>query len=376
VIPEISTGNRAIDSLMKLFPQVSAFFMGKPSTSVPGTDNAVDPVTGEAYDSRSNPISGTDTAVDPITSEAYSPEVSTDTFAPEEDLFAAKGGIVRQVYTLGGLVNGIRTFQAARYAEGGTVEHTGALTSEYTEDSTGKPVKGTLGSVFAKGGPVRLAAGGLLEWLGFTKKADGGLISGAGTGTRDSIPRAIPEGDHIMPAAQTKTWLPVLEAIRKGQAHMAMGGQLVSAMVSHGEYQMPAAQTKTWLPVLEAMRGGTITRTLMDGGLVDLLRAPERLVKLAQGGLADLYDGMPTEMPTFALGGIMPESVHSIAIPSVVPVRYAAGGMVQVTDGGASAVTTGNNGPSTMQVMLHPEAMNSSMRDWLENEVARQQGRR
>jgi len=123
-------------------------------------------------------------------------------------------------------------------------------------------------------------------------KAEGGLISGPGTGTSDSIPAWVSTGEHIMPAAKTAQWLPVLEGIRTG-----------------------------------------------------------RILPFAQGGV-----------------------VQSIAMSPIIPRRYAAGGVV-VADGGASAVQTGG-GPGQMIVTMHPDTLNMTMRDWLEHEVVRQQGRR
>lgn len=47
--------------------------------------------------------------------------------------------------------------------------------------------------------------------------AEGGVVSGPGTGTSDSIPAMVSAGEHIMPAAQTARFLPLLESIRTGK---------------------------------------------------------------------------------------------------------------------------------------------------------------
>ena len=122
--------------------------------------------------------------------------------------------------------------------------------------------------------------------------AEGGLVSGPGTGTSDSVPAMLSSGEHIMPASKTAQFLPLLEGIRTG-----------------------------------------------------------RILPFARGGV-----------------------VQSIAFGSVIPRRYAGGGVV-TTDAGASSVQT-NNGPGSMVVSLHPDALNMTMREWLEQEVVRQQGRR
>lgn len=123
--------------------------------------------------------------------------------------------------------------------------------------------------------------------------AEGGVVSGPGTGTSDSIPAMVSAGEHIMPAAKAAQWMPLLEGIRTGKI----------------------------LP--------------------------------------------------FRNGGV----VQSIAIPSVIPRRYAAGGVV-VSDAGAASVQTSGGGNGNMVVSLHPDALNMTMRDWLEHEVVRQHGRR
>jgi len=105
----------------------------------------------------------------------------------------------------------------------------------------------------------------------------------------------------------------------------------VPALLSAGEHVMPAAKAAVWMPVLEAIRTGRL--------------------------------GM-------SMGG----PVQSIALGSVIPRRYAGGGVV-MTDGGAAAVQTGAMG-GNMMVQLHPEALNMTMRDWLEHEVVRQHSRR
>lgn len=58
---------------------------------------------------------------------------------------------------------------------------------------------------------VLLQAG--MSLLGF---AEGGLISGAGTGTSDSIPIAASNGEFVTRASQTARWLPLLHAINSG----------------------------------------------------------------------------------------------------------------------------------------------------------------
>lgn len=47
--------------------------------------------------------------------------------------------------------------------------------------------------------------------------ADGGLISGPGTGTSDSIRARLSNGEYVVPARVTSQWLPALESMRQGK---------------------------------------------------------------------------------------------------------------------------------------------------------------
>jgi hypothetical protein len=106
----------------------------------------------------------------------------------------------------------------------------------------------------------------------------------------------------------------------------------IPAFLSAGEHVMPANKAQRYMPLLEGIRTG-------------------RIVPYSTGG-----------------------PVQSIALGSVIPRYYATGGVV-VADGGASSVQTGG-GMGNMMVTMHPDTLNMTMREWLEHEVVRQQGRR
>lgn len=90
------------------------------------------------------------------------------------------------------------------------------------------------GSIF--GAIFGHAEGGIIE-----KKAGGGLILGPGTGTSDSIPALLSNGEFVMTAAATARYRPLLEAINDGRTPGFAGGGLV---------RMPR------LPSGASMRGG------------------------------------------------------------------------------------------------------------------------
>jgi hypothetical protein len=84
------------------------------------------------------------------------------------------------------------------------------------------------GKVAGAGGGGFLA--GALSWLGgLFHLADGGHISGPGTGTSDSIPAMLSNGEFVVNAAATKRWSPLLHSINSGSVpHFAGGGRVGS----------------------------------------------------------------------------------------------------------------------------------------------------
>ena len=55
-------------------------------------------------------------------------------------------------------------------------------------------------------------------------KATGGFITGPGTGTSDSIPARLSDGEYVINAAATRKYRPLLDKINKNPAKMAAGG--------------------------------------------------------------------------------------------------------------------------------------------------------
>lgn len=56
------------------------------------------------------------------------------------------------------------------------------------------------------------------------KSAAGGFITGPGTGTSDSIPARLSDGEYVINAAATRKYRPLLDKINKNPAKMAAGG--------------------------------------------------------------------------------------------------------------------------------------------------------
>lgn len=92
----------------------------------------------------------------------------------------------------------------------------------------GGGIFGALSSLFGGGG----AEGGSEALMAAGFFADGGFVSGPGTGTSDSIPAMLSNGEYVMTAAATRQFLPMLEAMRSGNLSTGLGN-LVGSMRVH-----------------------------------------------------------------------------------------------------------------------------------------------
>lgn len=83
------------------------------------------------------------------------------------------------------------------------------------------PLAGLFGTTGQNG-----AAGGLFGMIGgLLKFADGGWVSGPGTGRSDSIPARLSKGEYVVNAASAKKFAPLLEAMNSGRPiKLASGG--------------------------------------------------------------------------------------------------------------------------------------------------------
>lgn len=107
------------------------------------------------------------------------------------------------------------------------------------------------------------------------KKAQGGIVYGAGTSTSDSIPAMLSNGEYVVRAAAVrKIGLPMLNAINAGRG-FADGG-IVSASSFVGKSQSPAKSTPVPTNVnlsITAMDASGFSDFLRNGGLDEIKQA-------------------------------------------------------------------------------------------------------
>jgi len=92
-----------------------------------------------------------------------------------------------------------------------TIQHVSSII-----DNIAKTATGAKGGLAGPGGFRRFRAGGPVS-INALDVGPGGLLSGPGTGTSDSILARVANGEYVEPADQTAKYLGLLEAIRKDQ---------------------------------------------------------------------------------------------------------------------------------------------------------------
>lgn len=68
--------------------------------------------------------------------------------------------------------------------------------------------------------------------IGPIGRAAGGIVTGPGTATSDSIPTMLSNGEFVINAAQTKKFLPLLEAINSGRVQSRAAGGMIGSVPS------------------------------------------------------------------------------------------------------------------------------------------------
>ena len=110
----------------------------------------------------------------------------------------------------------------------------------------------------AKG--VTAGGGELITGKTFKKAveaASGGYISGPGTGTSDSIPARLSDGEYVINAASTSRNRGLLDKINNAPVKMAAGGAVTSMAETNSLLRMIASNT--------AGGGNVMGETAMNG---------------------------------------------------------------------------------------------------------------
>lgn len=124
---------------------------------------------------------------------------------------------------------------------------------------------GSFGAAAVVGGTALLAAFALIK--GF---ATGGYVSGSGTGTSDSIPARLSNGEFVVNAKATARNRELLEAINSNERVSFAGENIsMSKVSSSGEQSPAAAQANVYVNLIQDQsRAGTVQqRTAEDGSV-------------------------------------------------------------------------------------------------------------
>ncbi|RZI91680.1 MAG: tail length tape measure protein [Pseudomonas sp.] len=122
---------------------------------------------------------------------------------------------------------------------------------------------GSFGAAAVVGGGALLAAFALIK--GFST---GGYVSGSGTGTSDSIPARLSNGEFVVNAKATSRNRDLLEAINSNE-RVSFAGENVSVnkISSSGEQSGAAQQTNVYVNLVQDQsRAGTVQQSTRDDG--------------------------------------------------------------------------------------------------------------
>jgi phosphotransferase system IIB component len=138
------------------------------------------------------------------------------------------------------------------------------------------------------------ATGGLFSGSGFTKRgfAEGGRIFGPGSGTSDDIPAPwLSNGEFVVNAKRTRQYLPLLEALNRGQLKMGMGyasGGKVSSDAKNARNDLKGQMGLSTLGKVAGYRNTSFEKSIGKpqdlSSLVSALNSTISLVKKAFSG--------------------------------------------------------------------------------------------
>lgn len=122
---------------------------------------------------------------------------------------------------------------------------------------------GSFGAAAVVGGTALLAAFALIK--GFST---GGYVSGSGTGTSDSIPARLSNGEFVVNAKATSRNRELLEAINSNERVSFAGENIsVNKVQPNGQGQQQAAQTNVYVSLVQDQaRAGTVQQSTRDDG--------------------------------------------------------------------------------------------------------------
>lgn len=154
--------------------------------------------------------------------------------------------------------------------------------------------------------------------------ASGGYVSGPGTGTSDSIPARLSNGEFVMPAKVTKKALPFLEALRNGEAEALQAtGYAEGGLVDiHGQ-QLGAAVAKA-VQFAQAQQGkpyiwGGVGPTGYDcsgymSAITNVLRGESNPYKRVGVAASEPWPGFVSGLSSaFAMGGSQVHTAGTLA---------------------------------------------------------------
>lgn len=158
-----------------------------------------------------------------------------------------------------------------------------------------KAIQAAMGG-FGGGGDLG-ASNAALDSIGAAGFASGGFVSGPGSGTSDSVPAMLSNGEYVVSADAVRRFLPILEAINSGRVPHMKGGGVLGALrfMSPGAF----AQSKGVLRFMSPAAFGQskLFGMFANGGLVQGLPIP----KVAMGGGAPAAIGAMSPPPAITI---------------------------------------------------------------------------
>ncbi len=98
-----------------------------------------------------------------------------------------------------------------------------------------------------------------------TFAAEGGLITGPGTGTSDSIPAMLSNGEYVINAASTRQFLPILEQINNSPRRFVDGGLVTGAMDANRDRKLQETLNKIDQKLDKPIKAYVVTSEIQNG---------------------------------------------------------------------------------------------------------------